>query len=282
MTGKSTVELSAGVIEYEDTGGDGPVLVFLHGLLMDGSVWRHVVDGLRGEYRCVLPTLPLGGHATAMKRDADLTLKGMALLVGEFLERLDLTDVTLLQNDWGGAQILIAVGGTGQIGRLGRLVLTSCEAFDNYPPRPVRPLVAAARIPGALALVMQGLRFRALRRAPGGWGWMSKRPVPKPVMDSWFRPATTGRAIRRDLAKYATSVPPRAELLAMAGRGSGFDRPVLVVWAAEDKMMPVEHGRRLAGLFPDAKLVEIEDSYTLLPEDQPKLLTAAIRDFLGG
>jgi pimeloyl-ACP methyl ester carboxylesterase len=273
------VELSAGVIEYEDTGGDGPVLVFLHGLTMDGSLWRHVVPRLRGDFRCVLPTLPLGGHRKPMKPGANLSLTGIALLVGEFLERLDLNDVVLVQNDWGGTQILIAVGNTD---RLSRLVITSSEAFDNYPPAPARLIVLAAKMPGGLALLMQSLRLRAVRRAPGSWGWTSKRPVPKDVMDNWFEPATRNPQIRRDLAKYATSVPPRGELLAMAERSATFDRPVLIVWASEDRMMPPEHGRRLAALFPNAKLVEIDDSYTLIPEDQPEQLAQAIRDFVLG
>jgi pimeloyl-ACP methyl ester carboxylesterase len=227
------VELSAGTIEYQDTGGDGPVLVFLHGLTMDGSLWRKVVPGLAPDYRCVLPTLPLGGHRRPMRPGADLSLRGMALLVGEFIDQAALTGVTLVQNDWGGAQILIAEGDTTPIARL---VITSCEAFGNYPPRPARAIVLAARIPGGLAAMMALLRLRAVRRAPGSWGWMSKRPVPDEVMDAWFHPATTSPAIR--------------------------------------------HGRRLADLFPDARLIEIDDSYTLLPEDQPEQLIRAIRDFV--
>jgi pimeloyl-ACP methyl ester carboxylesterase len=127
---------------------------------------------------------------------------------------------------------------------------------------------------------MQLLRLRAVRRAPGSWGWMTKRPVPDDVMDAWFRPATTDPAIRRDLARYATSVPSRPVLLEWAQRSAAFQRPVLVVWAAEDRMMPRQHGRRLAELFPDARLIEIGDSYTLIPEDQPEQLTLAIRGFV--
>jgi pimeloyl-ACP methyl ester carboxylesterase len=164
------VELAAGIIEYQDTGGDGPVLVFLHGLTMDVSLWRKVVPGLAPDYRCVLPTLPLGGHRRPMRAGADLSLRGVALLVGEFIERIGLTGVTLVQNDWGGAQILIAEGDTT---RLARLVISSCEAFGNYPPRPAKAMVAAARVPGGLAAVMRLLRLRAVRRAPGSWGWMS-------------------------------------------------------------------------------------------------------------
>jgi pimeloyl-ACP methyl ester carboxylesterase len=273
------VELSGGVIEYEDTGGDGPVLVFLHGVTMDGSLWRHVVASLCGDFRCIVPTLPLGGHHKPMKPDADLSLTGIAALVGEFVERLGLNDVILIQNDWGGIQILLAVGDTS---RLARLIITSSEAFCNYPPPPGRAIALAARIPGGLVAMMQALRFTAVRRAPGSWAWMSKRPVPKAVMDEWFRPATTSREIRRDLAKYATSVPPRPRLLEMAQRSAEFDRPVLIVWAAEDRVMPVEHGRKLAALFPNAKLIEIDDSYTLIPEDQPEKLAEAIREFITG
>lgn len=271
------VALSAGALEYEDTGGRGPVLVFTHGLLMDGSLWRHVVPGLRDDYRCITLTLPLGGHRRPMRSDADLSLRGMALLIEEFLEVLDLHEVTLIQNDWGGAQVLLA---HTRAARITRLVITACEAFDNYPPRPVRPIVLAARIPGGLALLMTALRLRFVRAAPGSWGWMSKHGVPAEVMDRWFAPATSNPAVRRDLAKYVVSVPPKATLLEWASRSAEFGGSVLVVWAAEDKMMPRDHGRRLADLFADSRLVEVEDSYTLIPEDQPDLLIDAIRRFL--
>ncbi len=279
MTPIDQVELSAGTVEYLDTGGPGPLLVFVHGLLMDGSVWRHVVADLAPEYRCVVPTLPLGAHRQPMRPDADLSLPGMARLLGEFLERLDSHEATLVQNDWGGAQVLLALSPAGAT-RIARLVLTSCEAFDNYPPAPVRPLVMLARLPGGLTALMRLHRLRAIRSAPGAWGWMSKRPIPDEVMTAWFRPATTDRAIRRDLAKYVTSVPPRRVLLDWAERAAGFDRPVLVAWAAEDRMMPPAHGRRLAALFPDAQYVQIADSYTLIPEDQPAELTRHLREFL--
>ncbi|GAA5138393.1 alpha/beta fold hydrolase [Pseudonocardia adelaidensis] len=272
------IELSAGAIEYADTGGGGPVLVFLHGVTVAPSQWRHVVAELSGEYRCVLPHLPLGSHPRPMRPDADLSLPGMAMLIGEFLEKLDLRDVTLVQNDWGGAQILVAHGGAE---RVARMVLVACEAFDNYPPGiPGRLLVLTARVPGGLALLTQLLRFRAVRRAPGGWGWMSKRPVPDGVMDEWFRPAREQAAVRRDLASYGRSVPPREVLLDWAERNRSFTGPVLVVWAAEDRLMPADHGARLAALYPQGRLVTIPDSYTLVPEDQPAALTAAIRAFL--
>src|SRR5215207_6858438 len=142
------VELTAGTIEYEDTGGDGPVVVLLHGIGMDGSLWRNVVADLRRDHRCVVPSLPLGAHRRPMRPDADLSLRTIVRLVAEFLERLGLHEVTLVGNDWGGAQLLISEGVDG---RVGRLVLASCEAFDNYPPGiPGRALGRVAAIPGGI------------------------------------------------------------------------------------------------------------------------------------
>jgi pimeloyl-ACP methyl ester carboxylesterase len=272
------IELSAGTIEYEDTGGDGPVVVLLHGVAMSGSLWRGVVAELRSDHRCVVPTLPLGGHRRPMRPDADLSILGIVRLVAEFLEKLDLNGATLVGNDWGGAQLLVS---EGLDERVGRLVLTSCEAFENYPPGiPGRALAQAARLPGGLYLAFQSLRLRPLRRLPTTWGWMSKRPVPDEVMNEWIRPLQTQREVRRDLRKYGRSIPSKNVLLEWSERLRSFDRPALVVWAVEDRVMPPEHGRRLADLFPRGQLVEISDSYTLIPEDRPRELARAIRSFV--
>ena len=97
----ATVDLSAGTIEYEDTGGDGPVVMLIGGLAMNGTVFRHVVSDLRGDHRCVVMTIPLGGHRYPLKPDADLSVRGLATLEAELIDRLDLSDVTLVGNDSG-------------------------------------------------------------------------------------------------------------------------------------------------------------------------------------
>jgi pimeloyl-ACP methyl ester carboxylesterase len=276
---RSQVELSAGVIDYEDTGGDGPVLVLTHGLVMDSSLWRNVVKELRGDYRCVVPTLPLGAHRHPMREDADLSMTGIAGLVSEFLERLDLTDVTLIVSDWGGPLLLASNGASS---RIARLVLTSCEAFDNVPPGlPGHMVSLAAKLPGGLNAALQPMRFRPLRRSTIALGLMTKRRIPHEVTDTWLEPALGQRAIRRDLRKYAVSAKEGSrQLLAGTERLANFQRPALVAWAAEDRVMPRDHGRKLAALLPNARLVEIPDSRTLIPEDQPAMLAAEIRRFL--
>jgi pimeloyl-ACP methyl ester carboxylesterase len=273
------VDLSAGTIEYEDTGGTGPVIVFVHGLIMDGSLWRAVVADLRPDYRCVLPTLPFGAHRRPMRPDVDLSMRGMAEILGEFVEALDLREITLAINDWGGP--LLLVGGSRD-DCLARLVVCSCEAFDNVPPKGAAKLLPyIARVPGGLDAALFPFRFDRLRRLPMTYGPLSKRPVPREVMDRWFAPIREQSAIRRDLRKYVRSAPQgRRDLLAAMDKLPAFDRPALIAWASEDRLMPLEHGRRLAELLPQGRLVEIPDSYTLIPEDQPAKLTRHIREFL--
>jgi pimeloyl-ACP methyl ester carboxylesterase len=272
------VELSAGTIAYEDTGGAGPIIVLLHGLLMDGAQWRHVVTDLRRDFRCVLPTLPMGAHRRPMRRDADLSLRGLGRIVAEFLDAADLRDVTLCFNDWCGAQVMIA---DDLMDRVARLVLVSCEAFDNYPPGiPGRLAALFGMVPGGVTVMRRTLLCRSLRQLPIIFGWMSKKGVPEEVMRNWLGPLAR-REIRRDFRKYAGDTNRgRRDLAAATDALRSFQRPVLVVWASEDRIMPIDHARRLADTFPDSRLVMVPDSYTLVPEDQPAVLAAHVRDFI--
>ncbi|GAA1573527.1 alpha/beta hydrolase [Kribbella sancticallisti] len=270
------IKLSSGPIDYQDTGGGGPALVLVHGLPMNETQWRKVVPLLAG-YRCIMPTLPLGGHRRPMNPDADLSQRGVARLLGEFIERLGLDDVTLVLNDWGGGQFLV-MDGQGQ--RVARLVLVACEAFDNFPPKPAKALTVVCRVPGGVWLLTRLMRLPSFRNNRNGYGGMSLRGIPDEILDDWFAPATRSRAIRRDFAKFATSAPKRETLLAWSERLRDFDRPVLVVWATEDRLMPREHGPRLAELYPKGRLIEIADSSTLIPEDQPERLAEVLTNFL--
>jgi pimeloyl-ACP methyl ester carboxylesterase len=270
------IELSAGTIAYEDTGGDGPAVVLLHGLMMDASLWAGPVADLSADHRCVVPTLPLGAHRQAMRAGADLSLPGIARLVAEFLDRLGLQDVTLVGNDTGGAlvQLLMADGAP----RAGRVVLASCDAFDNFPPGLTgKTLALAGKLPPALfGLFMQQLRLRAVRRLPLAFGWLTRRG--DAATARWLQPVWHQPEIRRDTVRMLRAALADTGLLLRAADGlAGFDRPALVLWASGDKVMPPEHGRRLAALIPAGQLVEVPDSYTLIPLDQPAAMAAAIR-----
>ncbi|MGX1669170.1 alpha/beta fold hydrolase [Streptomyces sp. NPDC055400] len=213
------------------------------------------------------------------RRRADLSLPGVARLVVEFLDRLDLGDVTLVGNDTGGAlvQLVISEGATE---RVGRVVLVSCEAFDNLPPGLTgRTLALAGKLtPRMFRLFMQQMRLGAVRRLPVAFGWLTKRGGA--ATGRWMRPVVTQPEIRRDAVRMLRAVfrDPRV-LLRAAERLPGCDRPALVVWARDDRVMPLDHGRRLAELLPHGRLVVIEDSYTLIPLDRPTELASAVREF---
>jgi pimeloyl-ACP methyl ester carboxylesterase len=245
---RQTAELSAGTIEYTDT-GHGPVLVLLHGLLMDGSLWDQVVADLSGDFRCVVPTLPL-----------------------------DLRDVTLVGNDTGGALVQLLMAGGSD--RVGRAVLVSCDAFDNFPPGLTgKTLVLTGRLPAPLfGLFMQQMRVRPVRRLPIAFGWLTRRG--DAATARWMRPVLTQPEIRRDTVRLLrAAAADRDFLVQVSSRLPGFTRPALVVWASGDRVMPPEHGRRLAGLLPQGRLAEVADSYTLIPLDQPAQLAQLIRGF---
>jgi pimeloyl-ACP methyl ester carboxylesterase len=274
----SEIELSAGTIEYEDTGGDGPALVLLHGLMMDSSLWDQAVADLSADHRCVVPTLPLGAHRRPMRADADLSLPGIARLVTEFLDRLDLHEVTLIGNDTGGALVQLLMRDGAE--RVARVVLASCDAFDNFPPGLTgKTLVLAGKLsPAMFGLFMQQMRVKIVRRLPIAFGWLTKRG--DAATARWMRPVMNQAEIRRDAVRILRSVAADPSLLLEAAESlPNFTRPALVVWASGDRVMPPEHGRRLAGLLPQSQLAEVEDSYTLIPLDQPARLAQLIREF---
>jgi pimeloyl-ACP methyl ester carboxylesterase len=219
--------------------------------------------------------------ANPMNSDADLSLPGLARLVCEFLEHLELSDVVLVGNDTGGAVAQLVLCDNAE--RVGRLVLTSCEAFDNMPPGLTgRALGMTGKLaPRAFGLFMQQLRARPLRRLPITFGWLTKRG--DAATRRWLEPVLHRQDIRRDAVRaIRAAMSDRQIMMRAVPCLQRFDRPSLVVWASNDKVMPPDHGRRLAEILPQASLVEVDDSYTLIPLDQPSELAAIIERFVDG
>ena len=272
----ASTEVSAGTIHYEEI-GNGPPLVMVGGLAMDGRLWERVAAELAPTHRCLMPTLPFGAHPEPMRPDADLSLRGMGRIVAEFIESLGLEAVILCFNDWSGAQVMVA---DGLLGRVSALVLASCETEGNYPPGLAgRAAILAAKMPGGLSLMRRTLLAPSLRRLPFIYGQMSKRGVPDDLMREWLEPLCRPE-IRRDVRKYIGDVGQgRRDMVAATPALGRFEPPVLVVWDRDGSMMPNDEGRKLAADFADARLVEIADSYTLIPIDQPLELAAVIREF---
>ncbi|MFC9895269.1 alpha/beta fold hydrolase [Nocardia sp. NPDC127579] len=269
------VALPGGRIRYHETGA-GPVVVFVHGALVNADLWRKVVPGIAAAgFRCVTPDWPLGSHSIPVP-GLDLTPTGLADLIATFLEQLGLTDVTLVANDTGGAisQILL----TRRPERIGRVVLTSCDAYDNFLPPPFTVMSALARIPGSMLPLLAATRLPGMTRSPLAFGWVTKRRVPDAIVDSYLRPGRTSGAIRKDLRRFLKAIDSRYTAEA-ATRFGEIRQPVLLAWAREDKLFPPAHAERMRAELPDAALTFIDDSYAFLPEDQPELLTERILEF---
>ena len=272
------VDLRSGTLRYGEQ-GDGPPVVFVHGLLVNSNLWRHVAPAVAAAgFRCLTPDWPLGAHEIPMPR-ADLTPPGVATIVAEFLEALDLRDAILVANDTGGAVTQLVMAAHPE--RIGRVVLTPCDSFERFFPPPFNLLPLTAGIPGAVWVLVQAMRWRALHRLPIAFGWVAKRRIPAEVVDGYLGPSRRDPAIRADLARFVRGVHRRYTLEA-AQRLRDFDKPVLLAWATEDKLFPTSLAERLAALLPHASLELIEDSYTFIPEDQPERLSRLITEFARG
>ena len=270
------VRLGRDVIRYREV-GSGPTLVFVHGLLTNGVLWKDVVPGLSGRFRCVVPDLPLGGHAVPMSPETDLSPRGVARLVADFMEALDLRDVTLVGNDTGGAICQLVI--TEQPGRIGRLVLTNCDAYEAFLPWQLGifqhgPRLLGAPFVGALAWV---LRARPAQRLL--LKLVAKRRMDEDTLDAYFANVTGNPGVRRDLTRFLQKISRRYTLEA-ARRFPGFQNPVLIVWGEDDPFFLSRYAWRLERDFPDATLRFLSGSRAFVPVDRPETLAEHVADFV--
>lgn len=266
-----------GRLRYRER-GEGPVVLFVHGVLANGDLWREVVPLVAAAgHRCIVPDLPIGSHELAIPGDRDLSPSGIANIVAELTDTLDLADVTIVGNDSGGAivQLLMAQHPP----RVRRVVLTSSDALERFFPPLFRFLHWLGFVPGGPWLMVQTLRVRALHRLPFAFGWVAKRPMAPEIIASFIEPARHDPAVRRDLGAFLRGVRPRLTLDAVPELRK-FQRPVLLAWSREDRLFPLALGERLAAILPDARIDPIDDAYTFSPLDRPTDVAARITDFV--
>ena len=267
-----TVQLPQGPVQYRDV-GEGPTLLFVHGFLVNGEMWCKVYKPLSYHFRCVVPTLPLGGHSLPVCEDADLSPPGIAQLMDDFMVALELEEVTIIACDTGGAFTqLLAVHHPE---RVSRLVLTNCDAFEHFVPPILRPFVTLFQIPGGASFFGFTLQLRFVQKLL--YALLAHAKLEPHIGDSYFGSFIRKPEIRRDAKKVALGVSNRYTLDA-AERFSEFRKPVLVVWGQDDRLFVF--GERLANAFPDARLKRVADSKTFVSEDQPEILTESITLFV--
>ncbi len=275
-----TIGLSHGEVSYRVAGSPhaaAPPVVFVHGFLVNATLWSRTADELATAGVCsYAPDLPLGSHTIPLGVKADQSPRGVARQILTFIEALDLEDVTLVGNDTGGAlcQFLL----DGDASRIGRVVLTNCDAFTNFPPAPFGQLFKAFRSPRMIRALLAPMRATAVRHSPAGFGLLVNKPLDGDQTRAWVEPCLSNPAIREDVARFAQQVDP--DDLDAASRNLGsFDRPALLIWGAADRFFKLDYATRLRDTFRDARLVEVENGRTFVPHDEPTRLANEIAAF---
>ena len=273
-----TISLTMGNVHYEKAGPDGgrPV-VLIHGYAMGGSLWRPLTERLAaGGYSCVAPTWPLGAHTEPMRREPPLTIEAIAAMVGELLDELALDDVVLVGNDTGGAIAQVVATSTPE--RLGALVLTSCDAFEHFPPPILKPFIAAAKFAPTFTAALQPRRTRLGRER--AYGALAHDDIDD-LVTAWLEPALTNSGVRSDLRRLTASLSRQTTVQA-GERLPRFTKPALIAWSKDDAFFPIEDAQRLAATLPDARLEVIERARTFSMIDQPDELARLIAGFAAG
>ncbi|WP_375481734.1 alpha/beta fold hydrolase [uncultured Mycobacterium sp.] len=270
------VMLRQATIQYQEFGPQDsahPPVLFVHGILVDGQLWREVAEGLaRRGFRCIVPTWPLGSHIIPVNEATALSLPGVAEMINDAIVALDLSDVTLVGSDTGGGICQLVVDAYPD--RIGRLVLTNCDAFDKCPPFPFDIVFGLLRGPISIKALFGQLRFRPLRHSPLGFGLLVNHPDPQ-LTAAWLQPCLNDSRICRDLAALLRQVAT-ADLTDVATRLPRFTKPVTLVWGQRDRCFTPDLGRRLAGLFSNGKLIEVSDAKTFVSLDNPDAVIDAI------
>jgi len=272
---KTTIHLPQGDIRLRDE-GSGPPVVFVHGFLVDGRLWETAATALVASgHRVVVPDLPLGAHRVPLGPAADRSPRGVARLVLDLIDHLGLDDLTLVGNDTGGAICQFAID--EQPDRIARLVLTNCDAFDQFPPAPFSIIHPIKRVPGLVTAVLHTMRLRVGRRI--GFDALTHTDMPDELLRAWCEPCLTDARIRRDTIAFLKAVRP-ADLMDVSTRLHRFHGPVLLTWAPADRFFKIGFAERLRDVFTDARLVEIPDARTFVPLDQPQRLADEIAGFV--
>ncbi|HEY5178812.1 MAG TPA: alpha/beta fold hydrolase [Dermatophilaceae bacterium] len=272
------VMLSGHELAYLDS-GDGPAVLFIHGLTNSSRSWARLVDALNTDHRILAPDLY--GHGASAKPMRDYSLSAHAATLRDLLDRLGIDRVTLVGHSLGGGIAMQFCYLFPE--RANRLVLVSSGGLG----RSVSPLLRAATLPGAglvLPLIASGWvrgRGNAVGRTLGRLGW---RPSPD-VTEIWrgFTSLADADTRRAFLATTRSVIDPGGQTVTVHDRlPTIMDIPTLVVWGTRDRMIPAWHATAAQEAIPGSRVELFEGAGHFPHLDEPERFAQVLRDFIGG
>ncbi len=276
--GSKRLETRLGTLAWQ-TSGQGPALVFFAGAIANHDLWRDVVAALEDHYRCITIDLPLGAHPWPLSPGADRSAASLARLMLDCLELLDVEDATVVANDTAGGLLLLSLATDHPaLRRVGRVVLTNCDNYDQFPPSKLQKAATMCRRMPRLTRAAIRLQFRASVVRRRAFASVTARGLDDERVESFTGPLRRDSRVADDFVAAFAGFHP--QLLTDAAEAiPRFDRPVLLVWGDSCDFFPIAHAHRLASEFPDATLVGVPGAKTWVPVDSPAAVSDAILEF---
>jgi pimeloyl-ACP methyl ester carboxylesterase len=272
---KKSVATPSGRIAYAEAGA-GPVALFVHGVLLNGHLWRHQLAGLADLRRCIAPDLLAHGD-TEIASDQDVSVTANAKMLVEFLDALNIGEVDLVGNDSGGgiAQIFAAQNPS----RVRSLTLTDCDAHDNWPPvafKPFLTMAAAGGLRGALDTMLADKNFYRSAQALGP-AYEHPEKLTDEAIETYLRPLVRSEQRTRDFQRFLADFDCKHTLAVEAGLPN-LMAPTLIVWGTDDVYFDTKWSRWLAETIPGTrKRVELDGARIFFPEERAGEFNAELR-----
>jgi pimeloyl-ACP methyl ester carboxylesterase len=263
---RRSVQTASGRISYTEQ-GTGPVALFVHGVLLNGHLWRHQLTQLSDIRRCIAVDLLAHGD-TEITPDQDVSVTANALMLKAFLDALSITQVDLVGNDSGGgiAQIFAA----SHPERLRSLTLTDCDTHDNWPPEAFKPFLAMAAAGGLRGALEGMLADKSVYRSPQALGPAYEHPerLSDESIDIYLRPLARTEQRTRDFQRFLAAFD-NVQTVKLESRLRTLQVPTLIVWGTDDIYFPVKWSRWLADTIPGTRRrVELEGARIFFPEER--------------
>ena len=261
--------------------GTGPVALFVHGVLLNGYLWRHQLAELSDIRRCIAVDLLAHGD-TEIAPNQDVSVTANAKMLNEFVDALHIDQVDLVGNDSGGgiAQIFAALHPE----RVRSLTLTDCDAHDNWPPEAFKPFLAMAAAGGLAGTLSAILADKSIYRSPQALGPAYEHPerVSDDSIETYLRPFVRSEQRTRDLQRFLAAFDNQ-HTLAIEPQLRTLKAPTLIVWGTDDVYFDVKWSRWLADTIPGTcRRVEFKDARIFFPEERWEDFNKKLREHWQG